>query len=730
MSQSLQKQAILSILNNKQYEVALQHALTWLEESPDNSDALYASGLAYLFSEQFEKSNDNLERAIKLSPENAIYIANLGIAYLRAGKTEAAISTLKKAIHIRPDYKLAHYNLGSAYIKNHQADLAIDSFKLLTTNQPDNAEYLCALADATRETGNWLQSIKLYKQTLELDANNCRAHTNMGPLMMHLGQFDDAIKHCQRAIELEPDKTLARKNLGDCYVQTEQLDEAMESYADALEIDNENIDLIVAIGNVWLETAEHAEASSWFYKAARLDNENISAQCGLAQIERELGNLQQALERLQTLLDKEPENIEVLINLSDTHWDDGNADIALQHLNTILKLQPQRTNYYAKVGHILSSAGDIDSALQQYQAALKQNSKCIPVLNGIATMQRGKLEKQNVKTMQDLIATNITNNKLKPGNLAALHNGLAFYFDGKKQYELAAEHMQQTNNFQQQHKKIRGWQYDTQEHEDHITQLIQTFTPDYFKRVETFGSTDFTPVFIVAMPRSGTTLTEQILARHKNVLGIGERNFISQSFNQLVQVDNKINLQQLNNITESDIKHLSQNHLNKLNELIRQSNKTDITRVVDKMPDNYTLIGWILTLFPNAKIIHLRREPADIALSCWMTQFSSIPWACHKEHISHRIQQYQRIMQHWREVIPDRFIETSYEQLVNNQKQESIRLIEYIGLDWDENCLKFYESDRLIRTASITQVRQPIHNKSIYRWKEYQSHIPELFNSL
>ncbi len=730
MSQSLQKQGILSLFNSEQYETALQHALAWLAESPDNTDALYVSGLAYLFSEQFEKSIDNLKKAVKLVPENAIYMANLGIAYLRAGNTEAAISTLKKAINIQPDYKLAHYNLGSAYIKNHQANLAIDHFKLLTTNQPENAEYLCALADATRETGKWLQSIKLYKQTLELDTNNCRAHTNMGPLMMHLGQFDDAIKHCQRAIELEPKKTLTRKNLGDCYVQIEQLDEAMESYADALEIDNENSELMVAIGNVWLETADHEEAASWFHKATQLDNDNISAQCGMAHIERVVGELKSSLDRLQPLLEKEPENIEVLINLSDTLWDDGNAEAALQHLNTLLKLQPQRTNYYAKIGQILSSAGDIDGALQHYQTALKQNPKCIPVLNGIATTQRGKLEKHHVKIMQDLITTNQTDNKLKPGNLAALHNGLAFYFDGIKQYEVAANHMQQANAFQWQHKNIRGWQYDPQKHEDFISQLIQTFTPEYFERIKSKDNTDITPVFIVAMPRSGTTLTEQILARHSNVLGIGERNFVSQSFNQFTQVNNEINLASLNKIKPSDIKQLRQNYLNKLHSLAQQSHQPGITHIVDKMPDNYSLIGWILTLFPNAKIIHLQRNLNDVALSCWMTQFSSIRWSCQKQHLTHRIQQYQRIMQHWRDVIPDRFIETSYEQLVNNQKEESTRLIEYIGLEWDENCLKFYESDRLIRTASITQVRQPIHKQSVHRWKEYQSYIPELFNSL
>ena len=155
-----------------------------------------------------------------------------------------------------------------------------------------------------------------------------------------------------------------------------------------------------------------------------------------------------------------------------------------------------------------------------------------------------------------------------------------------------------------------------------------------------------------------------------------------------------------------------------------------MTRIVDKMPDNYSQLGWILTLFPKAKIIHLQRDPQAVALSCWMTQFASIRWACHKEHLIHRIQQYQRIMQHWRNVIPDSFIDVSYEQLINNQRQESERLIKYIGLDWDENCLQFYQSEQLIRTASITQVRQPIYKKSVSRWKSYRPYLSDLFNPL
>ncbi|RKZ65372.1 MAG: hypothetical protein DRQ44_08170 [Gammaproteobacteria bacterium] len=763
MPTSFQKAEILALIKTGQYDLALQQALAWLKYSADDCDALYISGLAYLFTGQVEKSIHYLQLAVNKKPDNAVYIANLGIAFLRSGDIDSAIKHLKQAVKIQPDYEQAHYNLGSAYIKNRQAELAIAPYQWLSTQQPDNAEYLCALADAIRETGSWLAAIKLYKKVLQLDTNHYRAHTNMGPLMMHLGQLDDAVKHCKRAIELSPEQTIARKNLGDCYLQMEQLDNAMEAYADAYEIDNNNAELCVAIGNVWLETAEHAEASSWYLKANQIDEENVSALCGLANIEREMSNLPQALALLQALHEKEPENIEVLLSLSDTLWDDGDAQTALQHLKTVQELQPQRTAVQVKIGNILASAGDVKSALKQYRTALEQTPLCIPALSGLATTQRGKLDNNVVKSMQALLEKKTTAAKIKtgkaksrnvkpaalksgivkpatikPGAQASLHNGLAFYYDGCEQYEKAAFHMQQANHFQWLHKSIRGWSYQADKHEDTISRLIETFNHDYFKSFAAIendstennntGINSDVPVFIIAMPRSGTTLSEQILARHKNVLGIGERNFAAQSFNQQTGSQPE-NFDFLKKLSAGKISTIRQNYLKKLQQLAEQSGKADVYRIVDKMPDNYSQLGWILTLFPTARIIHLQRDPQAVALSCWMTQFGSIRWACHKDHIVHRIQQYQRIMQHWREVIPDRFIEVSYEQLVENQLQESKRLIDYLGLDWDENCLQFYESDRLIRTASITQVRQPVYQKSVSRWKSYQPCLADLFDA-
>ena len=144
------------------------------------------------------------------------------------------------------------------------------------------------------------------------------------------------------------------------------------------------------------------------------------------------------------------------------------------------------------------------------------------------------------------------------------------------------------------------------------------------------------------------------------------------------------------------------------------------------MPDNYALLGWILTLFPRARIIHCRRDLRDVALSCWQTQFGKIQWASRIEDLTARINDYRRVMEHWRVVLAGRFLEIEYESLVANQEVETRRLLDWIELPWDAACLRFYESDRVVRTASITQVREPIYNSSVGRWEPYGPYLPQI----
>ncbi len=153
-------------------------------------------------------------------------------------------------------------------------------------------------------------------------------------------------------------------------------------------------------------------------------------------------------------------------------------------------------------------------------------------------------------------------------------------------------------------------------------------------------------------------------------------------------------------------------------------------RIVDKMPDNYMYLGFLSVLFPRATFIHCRRDLRDIAVSCWMTDFRSIRWANSAEHITTRFQQYQRLMEHWRQTLPKQIHDVDYEEMVDDLEGTSRRLIAACGLEWDPACLEFYRHERPVRTASVTQVRQPVYKKSVARWKNYENDLAEVFAAL
>jgi hypothetical protein len=310
---------------------------------------------------------------------------------------------------------------------------------------------------------------------------------------------------------------------------------------------------------------------------------------------------------------------------------------------------------------------------------------------------------------------------------------LAQVHDGLKDWQAAATLMAAANASQSQQREKRGQVYDRDEHARRCAEIRRVFSAELLARHHATASTSEELVFIVGMPRSGTTLTEQILARHAQVLGIGERNFAAQSLQALAagsartdDVPSPDPIDLLDTLDDSVLERVARLYLEELDRLKRSLGKSDARRVVDKMPDNYSLVGWIAMQFPKARIIHCRRDLRDVALSCWLTQFGKINWASRWPDLLHRIEHYQDLMQHWRTVLPGRFIEVDYEAMVADQETESRRLIDWLGLDWDPARLEHYAGDGLVRTASITQVRQLIYTRSVARWKAYLPWIPEL----
>jgi len=254
--------------------------------------------------------------------------------------------------------------------------------------------------------------------------------------------------------------------------------------------------------------------------------------------------------------------------------------------------------------------------------------------------------------------------------------------------------------------------------------MMATCTPAFFEQVRGFGLDSERPIFIVGLPRSGTTLTEQILASHSQVFGAGELRLARDDFEALASPDNPAP-DALARLDQATARRLGERHLGRLEDL-----NADRPRVVDKMPDNYLYLGLLAVLFPKAKFIHCRRDLRDNAVSCWMTNFRSIRWASDPEHIVSRFHNYQRLMQHWREVLPVQMLDVDYEVTVADIEATARRLVQWCGLEWEPACLAFHQNRRPVRTASITQVRQPIYQQSVARWRNYQSALAPLFAAL
>jgi hypothetical protein len=268
----------------------------------------------------------------------------------------------------------------------------------------------------------------------------------------------------------------------------------------------------------------------------------------------------------------------------------------------------------------------------------------------------------------------------------------------------------------------------SQAHIDHIDRLISVFTADLLRRQTLTDQQSEVPIFIVGMPRSGTSLVEQIIASHPQVFGAGEVGYMQ-------AISRNLNSQAVPPARYPDcLPFLSAEQLRNASAwyLARLTERAgDAVRITDKLPSSYLRLGLIALLFPRARIIHCHRDPLDTCLSCFFQNFGrNQPLCADLRKLGTVYRQYERLMAHWRRVLHIPTLEVRYEDLVKNQEPESRRLIDFCGLPWDDRCLAFHRTQRAVNTASFWQVRQPIYISSIGRWRHYERHLTPLKEAL
>jgi len=550
------------------------------------------------------------------------------------------------------------------------------------------------------------------------------AHSNDGLLLAQRGELEQGLKHCRQAVALRPDSAAAHHQLGKVLLELGRVKEAMAALAEARRLGHDSAELCMSIGNGWLQQADYHEAKLWFERALKISPDLVEARCQLGTVHLLAGDPAGASRIFAQVLETSPESVEAHVGLARARLEQGDVEGAVASHRHAIHIRPKWSILHAALAQTLARAGDLDGASACNRQALKLNPRCAPALSGLLTTLRGQATDDDLHASEQLLQIP----SITDGQRAQLHFGLAQAFDGRADYARAAEHALAANAFQKQQNEQRGQAYLPANYHRFIDLLIASFTPGYFARIQGFGCDSQRPVFIVGMPRSGTTLIEQVLASHPRVYGAGERRFTKLSFQMLPPLlrEKKKPIDCLAQLERGHSQRLADWYQQRLHELDRGR----AARVADKMPENYQLLGWIATLFPGARIIHCRRDVRDVALSCWLTNFTQIRWANDLEHVAARIHEYLRIMEHWRRVLPLSLLEVDYEQLVASPEETNRRLLAFLGLEWDPGCLNFHKTDRLVSTASAAQVRQPLYQTSVGRWRHYQAALQPLLDRL
>ncbi len=694
-----------------------------LTASPNHTDALHLLGVIAHQRGNEPRAEELIGRAIAIDPNVAAFHANYADVCRVLGKLDQAIASCQTALHLQPNYAEAANNFGLTLMAKSQFDAAAVQFREALRMQPSFAMAQNNLGNALRLSGDIERAIAAFRKAAELQPNLAEARTNLGQMLLEQNDLDEALIHCREAVRLRPDFPEAHNNLGNVLRERDDLDGAKECYQRSLQL---NPNLAMTYNNMaqaLQEQGQFDEAKNWYHQALQRDPNVARIHCNLASLLIEQEQDAEATRRLEIALQLDPNYAEAHTGLASILRDDGRHQESLAAYQEAIRLKPSLASAHAGIGRLLEELGRMPEAEVAFREAIRHDPKQAFAYGQLVTLQRNKATDADLEAMRALLLDSTQSESKR----SSLHFGLAQVLDARGNYADAAEHLRQANSLRKTDWEKRGKGYDPNDHARFVDQIIATFTPEFFERTRGFGLETVRPVFIVGLPRSATTLTEQIIASHSRVFGAGEQRLAREGFESIPGILNStaLPIDCLKEIDASTIRKVAQGHLDRLTQL-----NSTADRVVDKMPDNYLYLGFLQGLFPNARFIHTRRDQRDVAVSCWMTNFSQLRWAFDLQHIASRFRQYGRLMEHWRNVLTIPVMEVDYESTVADLEATARRLLDHCGLDWEPSCLAFHQTTRPVRTASVAQVRQPIYSRSVARWKHYERDLAEMYSQL
>ena len=590
------------------------------------------------------------------------------------GEFSKAIELYNNVLAIEPDVPEVHNNLGIALLESGRLDDAVVSYRRALLIKPDFAAAYNNLGTAQRRMGLLPDALESYSHAVSFIPEFADAHNNIGNVLRDLGKSSEAILSYQTAIALRAEFIEAHSNLGNLLRDLGRLDEALVSHKKACECNPKIAEAYYNCGNVLLDLLRLDEAQSAYFQALKLK-----------------ANYPRALVALARVMRLQARSVE--------------SEAACQRA---LAIEPNFADALSFLGELKTDTGDFEDALELFRKAVNYQPNLVAAWCGIARCRQ--IGYEDVQWRE--AANRLLRQRLPIQEEIALQYAIGKVLNDCSEFEQAFKHYRRANELSRR----CGAPYDHGAFASEVTGIMNRFTPQEIARLRAFGAASECPVFIVGMPRSGTTLAEQILASHPHIFGAGELAFWGEAATCLAS-------RPIQSVTSDEVAKLAQRYLTQLESLSGTSR-----RVVDKMPLNYLNLGLIHAALPRARIIVMNRTPRDVCLSIYFQNFSiSHGYATDLNDIAHFYRQFRRIMNYWKVVLPEGVLmEVQYEGLVHNLGWWSQKIVEFIGLEWDTRCLEFHKTRRTVITPSRWQVRQQVGSSGVDRWRRYEQFIGPL----
>ncbi len=629
----------------------------------------------------FDEVVNSYRKIIKLKADHPSAHRCLAMLYHSKGKFAKAERYYRQSLKLNNRQATVHFNLGAVLQEQNKLGDALAQYRLAIVQQPDYAKAYANMGFIFRHQKKTDKAIGCYRKALRFAPELAQIHYNLGLSLLEAGQTKTAEQHQHQAINLKPDYAEAFAGLGAVQFFNGDIEKAENSYRQALHYQPVNTDILRGYAKI------------------------LSAQ----------GQHEQAIEQIKRVLNIEPDNTETCIIKGFIHLSLNQHDEALDCCNQVLKTAPQDEKARDLAASIYEKKGDPQQAYHYLAPLLEKKTPHVEFVLTFASISKSlNLVDNAIQYMEDLLQNS---KKIAVPSQSELHFALGNAYDNQKDYKRAFKNFNIAN-------KLKQAVFDIKDIQKNIDAQISIFSSHFCSRLKKASIRSNRPVFIVAMPRSGTSLVEQILASHPQIFGAGELpdiNNLALSMQQTYRL-NYYYPQCLQQIDSPQLDAMAQTYLDCLSNIDNHSR-----HVTDKMPGNYIHLGLIQLLFPDARIIHCKRNPLDTCLSCYFQDFSqSHPWIYNLQDTGKVYLEYQRLMQHWKKVLDIPIFDVQYEDLVNNQENVSRQIIDFCDLDWDDACLQFHKNERFIWTTSYDQVRQPMYKKSAGRWKNYENYITAL----